>query len=175
MRAVVDTNVVLVANAAHGGVSPDCVLACIARLEALMKDGRVVIDDGYRIIGEYLHRTQPMRNKGVGDVFVRWLLKNSTNAQHVEQVALQETEADVFDEFPGEDLQYEVDPSDRKFFAVAVAHPERPPVWQAADCKWLDWWQRLAAEGVPVNFLCPDDVCRIYRRKFPKRQLPTLP
>ena len=45
MRAVVDTNVVLVANGSHADVSPDCVIACIDRLESLMKNGRVVIDD----------------------------------------------------------------------------------------------------------------------------------
>ena len=47
MRAVVDTNVVLVANDAHEEVSPECVLACIDRLEALMRHGTVVIDADY--------------------------------------------------------------------------------------------------------------------------------
>lgn len=175
MRAVVDTNVVLVANAAHPDVSPDCVLACIERLQALMQRGCVVIDDAYRILNEYQRRTEPMRNKGAGDAFVRWLLKNSANAQHVEQVALREGEADVFDGFPGRGLHDEVDPPDRKFIAVAAAHPDRPPVWQATDCKWLDWWQRLAADGVRVEFICPGDVGRFYRNKFPTREVPPLP
>ncbi len=73
MRAVVDTNVVLVANDAHEDVSPECVLACIDRLEALMRRGTVVIDDAYRILGEYQHKTGPRKGKGVGDVFIKWI------------------------------------------------------------------------------------------------------
>lgn len=175
MRAVVDTNVVLVANAAHAEVSPDCVLACVERLQALMQRGCVVIDDGFRILTEYQHRTAPMRNKGPGDVFVRWVLQNRSNVQHVETVALVEPESDTFDGFPDEQLQAEVDAPDRKFIAVAAAHADRPPIWQATDSKWLDWWQRLAAQNVRIEFVCPDDVCRFYRRKFPQRTVPPLP
>lgn len=52
MRAVVDTNVLLVANGQHAEVSPDCVIACVKRLQTLEKKGVVVIDDGFRILGE---------------------------------------------------------------------------------------------------------------------------
>lgn len=172
---MIDTNVVLVANGAHADVSPDCVIECIDRLQALMESGRVVIDDAYRIVGEYLNNTTPKGNKKPGDVFVLWLLRNSANARRVEQVALTEQAPDVFAEFPDAALQASVDPSDRKFLAVAAAHPARPVVWQAADSKWLDWWQPLKAAGVSVEFLCPDDVCRFYAAKFPGRNVPTLP
>ena len=175
MRAVVDTNVVLVANGSHADVSPDCVIACIDRLESLMKNGRVVIDDAYRILGEYQNKTSPMKDKGPGDVFVRWLLKNNTNRRHVEQVALTELTADIFNEFPDAALQTAIDPPDRKFLATAAAHPSRPAVWQASDSEWLDWWQPLKAAGVTVEFLCPDDVCRFYAGKFPGRAVPALP
>ena len=175
MRAVVDTNVVLVANGSHADVSPDCVIACIDRLESLMKNGRVVIDDAYRILGEYQNKTSPMKDKGPGDVFVRWLLKNNTNRRHVEQVALTELTADIFNEFPDAALQAAIDPPDRKFLATAAAHPSRPAVWQASDSEWLDWWQPLKAAGVTVEFLCRDDVCRFYARKFPGQAVPPLP
>jgi hypothetical protein len=175
MRAVVDTNVVLVANDAHEDVSPDCVIACIDRLQELMKRGTVVIDDAYRILAEYQHKTTPMKNKRAGDVFVLWLLKNSANSRHVEQVALQEPVPDTFDEFPDAELQAVIDPPDRKFLATAAAHRARPPVWQATDCKWLDWWPRLQATGVTVDFLCEADLCRFYTRKFPDRPLPARP
>lgn len=175
MRAVVDTNVVLVANAAHEDVSPDCVIACIDRLEMLMKRGTVVIDDAYLILGEYQHKTTPMKSKGPGDVFVRWLLQNSANPKYVEQVSLRKTQSDVFENFPDAELQADVDPPDRKFLVTAAAHPDKPPVWQATDCKWLDWWPRLHAAGVTVDFLCEADLCRFYTRKFPDRPLPARP
>lgn len=175
MRAVVDTNVIHIANGSHADVSPECVLGCIDRLESLMKNGRVVIDNDFRILGEYQNKTSPMKSRGPGDVFVRWLLKNRANSRHVEQVALKELRKDVFEEFPDAVLQARIDPSDRKFLATALAHRDRPPVWQGADCKWLDWWQALGAHGVAVEFLCPNDVCRFYAKKFPRRAVPPLP
>lgn len=175
MHVVVDTNVILVANSAHADVSPDCVEACVDRLESLMKNGKVVIDDNYRILGEYQRKISPVKNKGPGDVFVRWLLKNSANIRHVEQVTLTEPTFEVFDEFPDTALQLKVDAADRKFLATAAAHPLQPPVWQATDSKWLDWWMPLKAAGVSIEFLCPEDLCRFYGRKFPHRSVPPLP
>lgn len=174
MKAVVDTNVLLVANG-QADVSPDCVIACVKRLQTLEKKGVVVIDDGYRILGEYRRKTSLSPPKGVGDLFLKWLMRNATNTRHVEQVSLTEIAADCFDEFPVPALAAAFDPPDRKFAAVANAHPKKPPVWQAADSKWLAWWQDLRAQGVRVEFLCPSDVMRVYRKKFPDRPPPTLP
>jgi hypothetical protein len=67
------------------------------------------------------------------------------------------------------------DAPDRKFAALAHAHPDKPAIWQAADCKWLDWWRALRAKGVEVEFLCPADVCSFYSKKFPEKQAPELP
>lgn len=116
-----------------------------------------------------------MRSKGPGDMFVRWLLQNKASVRHVEQVALTEPAPEVFDEIPDAALQTAIEPPDRKFLAVAAAHAGRPSVWQATDSKWLDWWQPLKAAGVTVEFLCPDDVCRFYAKKFPNREVPALP
>ena len=57
----------------------------------------------------------------------------------------------------------------------ASAHPEKPPIWQAADSKWLNWWQQLRAADVHVEFLCPDDTLRFHAKKFPKAPVPPLP
>jgi hypothetical protein len=88
---------------------------------------------------------------------------------------LTETGSETYAECPAVELQAQFDPPDRKFAAVAHAHPEKPSVWQAADCKWLDWWPALLAQGVRVEFLCPEDVCRFYKGKFPRRDPPDLP
>ena len=54
MRAwVIDTSVLLVASLRHEDVSPDCVMACVQCLEKIMQEGRVALDDAYRILGEY--------------------------------------------------------------------------------------------------------------------------
>lgn len=175
MTVVVDTNVLLVANGRHADVSPDCVETCVQRLLDLQAGGTVVVDDGFRILGEYHHKTQLNPPKGVGDVFLKWLLRNVGNPQRVHTVAITEPAADRFDEFPDATLQDDFDPPDRKFAAVANAHPDKPPILQAADCKWLDWWAALAAQGVAVEFLCPTDACRFYANKFPTRPTPALP
>ena len=76
-KVVVDTNVLLVANCMHDDVSAECVLACIDHLEGLQRIGVVVIDDDYRILREYGHKTNASSPKGVGDVFLKWLLQKS--------------------------------------------------------------------------------------------------
>ena len=175
MKAVIDTNVLLVANGQHPDVSPACVAACVQRLQAMQAEGVTVIDSGHRILEEYLHKTQANRPKGVGDLFLKWLLRQTANPQRVEQVALTETGEHTFAEFPDAALQARFDPSDRKFAAVAHAHPDKPPIWEAADCKWLDWWPAPKACGVHVEFLCPGDTCSFYRKKFPDHPTPPLP
>ncbi|MCY1215425.1 hypothetical protein D9M72_272690 [compost metagenome] len=174
MKAVIDTNVLLVANGQHADVSPDCVTECIEHLQAMQKFGVAVIDDGYRILGEYQHKTSLNPPKGVGDVFLKWLLRQSGTTQ-VEQVVLNERAPEIFVEFPDAVLEPLFDAPDRKFAAVAHAHPDKPEIWQAADCKWLDWWPALREKGVEVKFLCPDDACSFYRKKFPTKPEPILP
>ena len=173
--AVIDTNVLLVANGSHADVSSACQAECVRRLLAQQQSGITIIDDGYRILSEYQNKTKPNQPKGVGDAFLKWLLQNQGNTKRVHRVTITEIGHGKYHEFPDADLQTRFDPSDRKFAAVANAHPDKPPVWQAADCKWLDWWPALQTGGVNVEFLCPEDVCRVYRRKFPKRPAPTLP
>lgn len=175
MKAVIDTNVLLVANGQHADVSGACVTECIQRLQTMERRGVTVIDDGYRILSEYQQKTSLTPPKGVGDVFLKSLLRNTGNPARVEQVSLTELVVNEFAEFPDAALQPQFDAPDRKFAAVANAHSDKPPIWQAADCKWLDWWQTLQEKGVFVEFLCPDDACKFYRAKFPAKPEPQLP
>lgn len=175
MKRVIDTNVLLVANAQHPDVSPECTAECIRQLQAVQKGGTTVIDDEYRILGEYQHKTRSRQPKGTGDVFLKWLLRNTGNPMRVEQVAITETAPGLYAEFPDPALQPHFDPPDRVFPAVANAHPEKPRILQAADCKWMDWWQPLAAYGITIDFLCPRDVCDFYAHKFPGKPVPALP
>lgn len=173
---VVDTNVILVANESHDEVSPECVIACVERLNELMKSGVLVVDDGFRILSEYLKKTSPRRAKGVGDVFVQWALRHHGQVSRVQQVALTEYALERYAEFPKDPvLESAFDPADRKFAAVAHAHADSPSIWQAADSKWLAWWPALRACGVEVEFLCGPDVCRFYAKKFPGQPIPSLP
>lgn len=170
-----DTNVLLVAEGRHEDVSEECVLACVARLQKIMRGEVVVVDDGYRVLGEYQNKLDPKRGKGVGAAFLKWLLQQQANSRHVVQVSITEHAKDCYREFPVAHIEAEFDPPDRRFPAVSNAHPSKPPILQAADCKWLRWWPDLRAAGIAVHFLCPDDVCRFYEKKFPNEPVPGLP
>ncbi len=171
---VIDTNVLLVANQQHADASPGCVLACAQKLLRAQQHGVVVIDDAYRIIKEYCNKPD-VNGTRTGDAFLKWLLQNQSNTARVHQVSINETAPDHFAEFPDPVLQPTFDPSDRKFPLVANAHPNRPPILQAADCKWLNWWPALHATGITVDFVCPADICGFYGNKFPGLAIPPLP
>jgi hypothetical protein len=158
MTVVVDTNVILVANRQHADVSEACVAACAQRLEAIMSGDRVAIDDGYRILKEYQHKSTPRAGRGPGDVFIKWLLRNTANAARCAQVALVEHPERGFESFPDDPRLTHFDPPDRKFVAVAAAHPDAPRIEQAADSKWLGWAPALAEHGIDVDFVCLADI-----------------
>lgn len=164
--AVVDTNVVLVANGQHADVSPECVKSCALALQSLMRSGTLVLDDGFRILQEYQNKTQPKKGNRPGDAFVKWALNNCRNVKSVMQVPLQENEERGFESFPDDVDLANFDASDRKFVATSGAHPDKPPIAQAADSKWLGWAPALHRHGIEVEFLCEADIRRFHENKF---------
>ena len=164
-HAVVDTNVLLVANEQHKNISPEGVIACVERLELLRKGGCVVLDDGYEILREYGQKTEPNTGNRFGDGFLKWLLQNTGNTQYVSQVHIEKHAERGYLEFPDDTELSGFDLEDRKFVAVAAAHPRRPPILQGTDSKWMLWSDRLAAHGIEVEFLCPGDVAGFIKRK----------
>jgi|SRR5690625_263667 len=175
MKAVIDTNVLLVANEQHSDVSPECIETCIKILMRMKESGVTVIDDSYLILKEYRNKTSTTPEKGVGDVFLKHLLQNKSNVARVVQVQITEVAEHFFTEFPDINIESQFDGPDRKFIAVSNAHPDKPEVWQAADCKWLDWSQTLEDCGLRIKFLCPNDICKFYQKKFPGKAVPSLP
>lgn len=173
-EVIIDTNVLMVASRRHDDVSPACVLACVERLQKAQKVDVIVIDDGYRILREYQANLDTMRGKGVGEAFLKWLLQNQANSLRVYKVQLTEHAADEFAEFPCAALAAQFDPSDRKFAAVANAHPAKPAILQAVDSRWLQWSRDLKAVGIRVEFLCPKDIEQFFQRKFPGEPVPAL-
>ena len=166
MTKIVDTNVVLIANRQHQGVSACCIAVCALELQTIMRQGRIALDDSFRILTEYQNKTQPTRGKNPGDVFVKWALNNNRNQARCDLVPVQEHPTRGFVSFPEDPELANFDPPDRVFVAVAAAHPAHPPILQAADSKWLDWAPALKRHGVEVDFVCKDDVDRFHLKKF---------
>lgn len=160
MRAIVDTNVLKVANRQTSQASPNCVVTCTHQLRDIQSRGTLVLDDGWYILREYLSNLRSGGQPGVGDAFLKWVLTNWANPHRCELVHISPLDDDPrgcsFAEFPPDPDLKDFDPSDRKFVAVARAHLDHPPILNAVDTDW--WASRSALErnGVRVEFLCPE-------------------
>jgi len=169
-KCVVDTNVPLTANLA---LSPDeipqeltgCVWACLEAVEHVTREGCLVIDAGNEIYDEYRHKLSMRGQPGVGDRFMKWVHDHRWNLPDQDRVRITE-KGDSYVQFPDhKDLQA-FDISDRKFVAVANAHPEKPPILQATDSKWWGWKDALAEIGITTHLLCPVYLEATYRKKM---------
>ncbi len=167
---LVDTNVPKTANLAtqhdpDSDVSDDCVLACIEAVEHIIRKRGLVLDASDEIFDEYRQQLSMKGQPGVGDRFMKWVHDHRWNADKVTQVQITRN-GNSYNEFPNRTGLRNFDPSDRKFIAVANAHPEKPPIVQATDSKWLGWEKALAKVGITVDFLCRDYVQTKYAKKI---------
>jgi hypothetical protein len=166
MRRVVDTNVPATANGAHGAASADCVAACGRALQQVM-GGHLFVDNAGTIVAEYRNNLAAFGDPRPGNVFLKWLLTNEWNPARITRVTVTPTDDDQgFEELPVAPDGVRYDPSDRVFLAVSAAHPEHPPVLQALDSKWWGWREALTNAGVPIHFVCPDEIARKYEEKM---------
>ena len=162
-KIIVDTNVAVVTNQRDTHAAPACVSACVRQLQMLMNNTLVlVIDQQWLILKEYMRELHSSGQPGVGDAFLKWVLSNQANPTRCEQVPItlkpfHEDETD-FEEFPDDPRLAHFDRADRKFVAVARAHPENPPIANATDTDWRDYATVLAEHGVIINFLCPAEM-----------------
>lgn len=161
MKVIVDTNVPLVANGKADQASEDCVETCIDELMKIT-EGKVklVLDDQRRIIGEYRNKLNPGGFPGVGDAFLKWVEINWANPQQCDLISITSIDGSEanFQEFPTDPVLTDFDPDDRKFIALALAHPEKPPILQAVDNRWWNYRDALHQNGVTVEFICEDDI-----------------
>ncbi len=169
-KCVVDTNVPKTANLALDPATipqefTSCVLACVEAVDHVVNKGGLVLDSGDEIFTEYRNNLCLSGQPGVGDTFAKWVHDNQWNASKVTRVRITKN-GDSYDEFPDHDGLTRFDNSDRKFIAVANAHPAKPPVLQATDSKWWGRKDALSGTGITVQFLCSDYVESKYREKF---------
>lgn len=167
---IVDTNVPKTANLAtqpdpDSDVSDACVLACIEAVEHVIKKRGLIIDTGDEIFDEYRRQLSMKGQPGIGDAFMKWVNDHRHSPEYCDSIPIT-SNGDSYDEFPAHDGLKNFDKSDRKFVAVANAHPEKPPILQATDSKWWGWKDALAEVGITVQFLCPEYVKAKYAKKM---------
>jgi hypothetical protein len=162
---VIDTNVLLVADGRSEHMTGACQVKCIERLAQVREIERVVLDWEWHIMGEYQNKLDPNGKPTVAQTFLKWMLQAQGRVDWVSLTATNK-EATTFVEFPDDpELEAAFDPADRKFVAAANAHPEKPPIVEAADSKWLGWEARLKTHGILLEVLCRDELELARERK----------
>ena len=159
---VVDTNVAVVANGGTEQAGPDCVLACLRALKSVIDESLVALDDGWRIMNEYMRYISPSGQAGAGDMFMKWVWANQANPERCELVRItpRASNGEDYEEFPDDPELAGFHRSDRKFAAVALASGYGPAVLNATDTDWWHYRRPLEKHGVLVEFLCPELMTR---------------
>ncbi|MBF0603920.1 MAG: hypothetical protein HQL07_09530 [Nitrospirae bacterium] len=171
-KCLVDTNVPIIANLATAPEKiPDdlleCVEACVEVIEHVVKRGGLVLDAGDEICEEYRHKLSMSGQPGVGDKFVKWVHDHRWSWDGEDRVEILK-KGNTYQQFPTHPGLKNFDLSDRKFVAVAIAHPEIPPIFEATDSKWWGWKDALKEVGITTLFLCPDYAEKKYQEKMEK-------
>jgi len=169
-KCLVDTNVAKTANLATNPAEipadlTHCVLNCVKALDHVVTNGGLVIDSGDEIFSEYRQNLSLCGQPGIGDRFMKWVHDNRWKLPDEDRVTITKNN-DSYDEFPYHVKLADFDRSDKKFIAVANAHPQKPPILEATDSKWWGWNHPLLEVGITVNFLCPNYAATKYAEKM---------
>ena len=159
-RCVIDTNVLITANKAARLNMNDDVLnyphlieACIKTLQKIRDKGiYVVLDVGDEIFAEYIKHLSFSGQPGLGDSFFKWLYTARWSFPDSERIRLHKSKSGYV-EFPSAMESAGVDPSDKKFFAVANAHPAKPDILEAVDADWWKWVDAAKQCGIRIRFM----------------------
>lgn len=165
---IIDTNVPVIADGNRSPqASPECRLACVSQLKALLSGKhQIVIDDSWHILKEY--KANLYRSSGLGREFLQRVLQNRNNPSACVQVHLEVNDDGSFKDFPEDDALKSFDLEDRKWIALSRASQRQlgriVPIVQAADLKWLNFVSILSKYGVTINFICNTILSKKRRR-----------
>ncbi len=148
---VVDTNVAIVANGRNTHADMACQLSCVEEIESVRQYGIVALDEAGEIMEEYGKHLNFYGMPGVGDMFFKYLFDNQYGGNRVRRVSVTpcSDRRRGFAELP----QNGLDPSDRKFLAVAVV--AGAAIVNATDSDWSEQQALMDGLGVKVEQLCP--------------------
>lgn len=129
-----------------------------------------MVDSGDRIFNEYLNKTKPWNPQTVGEVFVKWVNDHRMNPACCDRLDItpKADDEEDFEEFPDDPRLATFERADRKFVAVAHAHPGNPPIAVAIDTDYYKSDHRAAFADcdIPIEFQCENDLSRVYKRKY---------
>ena len=160
MDVIVDTNVPITANGDACHTSTECEEKCIGWIEEIMQSKYILrLDNDWHILGEYEGQLRSEGQPGVGDAFLKWVLNNRSNPAKCRLVPITPLDGNSqspFAEFPSDASLARFDRDDHKFVAVALATQVMSRILNATDRDWWVYRVPLEANGVQIEFLCPD-------------------
>ena len=157
-HVIVDTNVPLKAanKNPEDDIDQKCSMACLTFISKLVNSKDVIVLDNEReILKEYAKKIDTHAEDNVASVFLNWVYR-CIRLDSADQYKITKTGKNTYAEFPNSPELEEFDPSDRKFVALAKAHPLHPPIHNGSDTDWWDYKDALAKEGVSIVFLCKE-------------------
>lgn len=152
-RRIVDTNVAVVANGRGDGrkpISEACRAASVQFLLEVVTRDRIIVDAAGEVAREYRRHLSPKGQPGVGDRFCHLVM--TQGAEKVEHIELARAADGSFADLPAPVAASTLDPSDRKFAALAAR--TGAAVSTSTDRGWTRHAPLLLANGLSVDFLC---------------------
>ena len=89
---VVDTNVAIVANGRGTHADEACQLSCVKRLQSLVKEEELAIDEGGLIFDEYKRRLSFSGAEGAGDAFFKHVFINQFGGRRIRLVPVSQSD-----------------------------------------------------------------------------------
>jgi hypothetical protein len=165
MIVVIDTNVPMAASGLVSHASRECAAACARRILEVTEKGKLALDLHWFIIREYKKNLFVEGEPNEGYRFLEWVLTNWTNPERcvlidIEPADSSDRDCTDFGKFPNDPALADFDRSDRKFVAVALAHPAHPPILNATDTDWWEVREALYKHGLKIEFLCEEEMRR---------------
>ena len=160
-QVVVDTNVPIVANGREIHVDENCRLACVETILRIQTSQTVVMDESRAILTEYRMNLNLSGQPGIGDRFFKYVWDNMYSGARIMRVSITESDdaGRGFEELP----ENRLDPSDRKFLAVAVV--SGASIVNATDSDWEEQRALLDSLSVDLIEVCPDVIEEHRRRR----------
>ena len=152
--AVVDTNVLIVANGQNGSANDRCIEACIDTLVQIRDDRRLALDADGDILSEYSKGSSYKGQPGTGDEFFRWAYDNQYTFCHLVQLTRDDDR--VYLEFPDIPELSTFDRDDRMFVATALKCDPTGEIFNAVDSDYRESRAGLTSIGISVIELCAD-------------------
>ncbi|MFC4589796.1 hypothetical protein [Sphaerisporangium corydalis] len=153
-RAVVDSNVLIVANGKSSHSSTECVIAATEFLSYGEKNAVIVLDSSWLIFDEYRKYCSFRGQPGAGDRFFLHLHQTQADPRRVQKVEIHQKEDGSFAEVP--DMLSGFDRSDHKFVATVIADRRQSVIVNSSDSDWREAAEKLAKCEIEVIELCPN-------------------